>query len=365
MNAWLYLYPAGLDAPDEHWPVSCWPGPDDRHDLTLAEAAAFLAGNAARVVLPMELCSWLRSEPWPGRRRPTAQALAYALEEQLTDDPDHLHLVVGEPDSARRYPLWVVDKVRFGGIVELLRQSGLRLMSVQVDADLLPPGQPHGVWWGGRWLLGGALEMRLALPEPAFQQLLARLPADVCRLDHAQSDRVRELLGAGQGTELLQGPFRPAGLHKPWRPLLATLLALFVLSWGFTQVRSHDLETRAAQLYAQSVRHFQALYPQQTRVVDLAAQLRALAADETEKTRQMARLVQLVEQVIGGSGVEVQRIEYRAGTGWTLALTTGDFTELERLRERGRQQQLPIRLGTASKERSRVRALLTLAEQNR
>ncbi len=68
------------------------------------------------------------------------------------------------------------------------------------------------------------------------------------------------------------------------------------------------------------------------------------------------------EQVIGGSGVEVQRIDYQAGAGWTLALTANDFAELEQLRERGRQNGLPVRLGSASKERNRVRATLTLEE---
>ncbi|KPA92443.1 type II secretory pathway, component PulL [Pseudomonas asplenii] len=364
MIPWLYLYPSGLDVPDEQWPVACWQASDDWRDMSLAEAAALLAGNPVRVVLPMELCSWLRSEPWSGRRRPAAQALAYALEEQLTDDPDNLHLAVGSADPARRYPLLVVDKVRFGAIVTLLQQRGLQLASVQADADLLPADQAYCVWWAGRWLLGGGLTARLAVSEAALQSLSARLPAALCRLDRSQSAQAFALLSSGQGTELLQGPFRPASGRKPWRPLLAILLALSVLSWGFSLARSHYLETRADRLYEQSVRHFQTLYPEQTRVVDLAAQLRALGSVQTQQPRQMARLVQLIEQVIGGSGVEVQRIEYRAGAGWTLALTASDFSELERLRERGRQHQLPIQLGSASKERNRVRALLTLEEQN-
>ncbi|WP_017903703.1 type II secretion system protein GspL [Pseudomonas asplenii] len=364
MIPWLYLYPAGLDAPDEQWPVACWQVPDEGRDMTLAEAAERLAGKPVRVVLPIEACGWLRSEPWPGRRRPTALALAYALEEQLTDDPDSLHLASGNPDPARRYPLLVVDKARFGRIVELLRQVGLQLASVRVDADLLPADQAYCVWWGGRWLLGGALEARLALPGSALPGLAARLPAELVRLDCAHSAQVSALLNSGLGTELLQGPFRPTSARQPWRPLLAFALVLFVLSWGFTQARSHYLEAQAGRLHERSIQHFQALYPEQTRVIDLAAQLRALGAAQTQQPRRMVRLVQLVEQVIGGSGVEVQRIEYRAGAGWTLALTARDFAELERLRERGQQHRLPIRLGTANKEGSRVRALLTLEEQN-
>ncbi len=83
MTSWLYLYPDGLAAPDEHWPVACWQGAEEPLDMTLAEAARQLAGQAVQVMLPMEACSWLRSDTWPGRRRPSLQALAYSVEEQL------------------------------------------------------------------------------------------------------------------------------------------------------------------------------------------------------------------------------------------------------------------------------------------
>jgi len=363
MTSWLYLYPDGLAAPDEHWPVACWQGAEEPLDMTLAEAARQLAGQAVQVMLPMEACSWLRSDTWPGRRRPSLQALAYSVEEQLADDLDNLHLAPGSPDDAHRYPLLVIDKAYFSSIVELLRAAGVRLASVQVDADLLPSERAYGVWWGGRWLLGGALSARLAVSESELLTLLARLPDDLCRLDRAQSAQVRTLLASGQGTDLLQGAFRRTEGRRPWAWwLVGSLLMLFVLSWSFSLARSQYLEDTAARLYEQSVRHFQTLYPQQTRIVDLSAQLRQLGAGDAQRPRQMARLVRLVEQVIGGSGVEVQRIDYQAGAGWTLALTANDFAELEQLRERGRQNGLPVRLGSASKERNRVRATLTLEE---
>ncbi|MGY2223298.1 type II secretion system protein GspL [Pseudomonas gingeri] len=362
MNHWLYLYPAGLDVPGVDWPVACWQDAGEPRDISLAEAARAWAGQSVRVILPMEACSWLRSESWPGRRQPTAQALAFAIEEQLADDLENLHIAVGTADQARRYPLLVIDKARLRGIIDVLRESGLQLASVQVDADLLPADRAYGVWWAGRWLLGGALEARLALSEPALQCLRPRLPAELCWLDRQPNSAVGALLGSGRGTDLLQGAFRRTAGHRPWPLLVASALALFALSWGFTQARSQHLEDSAEQLYEQSVRHFQALYPEQTRIVDLSAQLKALRSADAQPPRQMVRLVQLVEQVIGGSSVEVQRIEYRFGTGWTVVLVANSFIELEQLRERGRQSALPIQLGNASKDRKRVQAVLTLGE---
>ncbi|NWD50929.1 type II secretion system protein GspL [Pseudomonas gingeri] len=362
MNHWLYLYPSGLAMPGTDWPVACWREAAEPQDMTLAGAAQLLAGQSVRVVLPMEACSWLRSEPWPGRRQPTVQALAYAIEEQLADDLDNLHIAVGTADQARRYPLLVIDKALVRGIVDLLRGLDLQLASLQVDAELLPADRAYGAWWGGRWLLGGALEARLALSESALQCLRPRLPDDLCWLDPQRAPEISTLLGSGQGTDLLQGEFRRTAGRRPRALLLVSALALFALSWGFTLARSQYLEDTAAHLYEQSVRRFQVLYPEQTRIVDLSAQLKALGAADTQQPRQMARLVQLVEQVIGGSAVEVQRIEYRAGTGWTVLLAANSFIELEQLRERGRQSALPIHLGSASKDRTRVQAVLTLEE---
>jgi general secretion pathway protein L len=96
----------------------------------------------------------------------------------------------------------------------------------------------------------------------------------------------------------------------------------------------------------------------------MAAQLKALQSQpvESQNTR-IAGLVRLIEQVIGASPVEVQRIEFRAGEGWKIQLTASGFTELEQLRERGRQQGTPVRLDSANKAADRVQATLTVEDE--
>ena len=97
-----------------------------------------------------------------------------------------------------------------------------------------------------------------------------------------------------------------------------------------------------------------------------------VAPDEAQRfagyARQFAELqeyLQVVDEVvvdIGASNVDVQRIEFRESDGWKVRLTANSFTELELLRERGRQQGLPVRLDSASKEGDRVQATLTLEQ---
>ena len=76
----------------------------------------------------------------------------------------------------------------------------------------------------------------------------------------------------------------------------------------------------------------------------------------------MVRLDHLVEQVIGASSVDVQRLEWREHGGWALTITASSFAELERLRERGEQSALPINVGNARQHGNRVHALLTLED---
>lgn len=366
MSNWLYLTAEGLATCDAGWPVGYWQADGEYRSVSLAEAATFLSGQSVRVILPMEICSGLRSEPWPGRRKPTVQALAYAVEDRLAEDLDGLHIAVGAAASDSRYPLLAINKERFEAILALLRDSGLQVVSVKVDADLLPDDQVYGVWWGGRWLLGGAIEARLALSPEDLEVLRPRLPDELFRMGPERQREIMALFMVGHlhAVDLLQGEFRRVSARWPWRTLVLSALALFAVSWGFTLARAHFLESAAGQLYEQSVQRFQSLYPEQTRIVDLAAQLKALQGRTEQPESQMGRLLQLIEQVVGGSSVEVQRIEYRAGMGWTLLLTAGSFSDLERLRERGQGSGLPIRLGSASKDRERVQAVLTLEEKS-
>lgn len=370
MNMWLYLTAEGLDKALDQWPVDTWHGGESMQRLSLGEAAMGLAGQSVSLMLPMELCSWLRSDKWPGHRRPTAQALAFAIEDQLAGELDTLHLCVGRADRERRYPVLVIERERLRNLLGFLRERGVRLVSIHVDAELLPRDQPYAAWWGGRWIVGGALEARLALSAQALDNVRPLLPDDLTSLgngDEASALQVRQALmaGCGQAIDLLQGEFRQArwSWSWPWQGMAAALLAAFLLAWGATQYRSQGLEAAAQTLQSQALERFAQLYPEQTRIIDLAAQFKALQGhDRAPAPTAISRLVRLSEQVLGGGDVEVQRIEYRLGDGWRLQLSVGGFAELERLRERGEQSGLAVRISNASKEQNRVQALLTLEE---
>ena len=243
-------------------------------------------------------------------------------------------------------------------MLKQVRECGLNIVSAHADADLLPRDQAYGAWWDGRWLIGGALDARLALSAQSLEAVKTLLPQAMVWLP----EQARAPFSP-HGINLLQGEFRQASTRLPWRGLSAALLLVFSLALGFTHLRSAFLEGEAARLYALSEQRFKALYPEQARIVDLSAQLKAVQQQgATPGTGHLVRLLQLTEQVIGASSVEVQRMEWRAGVGWALNITASSFAEVEQLRARGVQSALPITLGNASQQGNRVQALLTLED---
>ncbi len=369
MNSWLYLTHKDFARPDQTPPdkasVYFWHDDTAAHRVSLSEAAAALKGRDVKVIVPVEMCSWLLTEPWPGKRQPSVQTLAFAVEEQLVDDLDALHIAVGPVDSQQRYPLLITHKQRFAKMLAHLHECGLNIISAQADADLLPHDQACAAWWDERWILGGALPARLSLSAQGLATLKPELPATLLELDVAAQALPSAVFSAPQRLtiDLLQGEFQRKSNVLPWRTAGAALLLTFALALGFTHVRSGFLEGEAARVYALSEQRFKTLYPDQTSIVDLSAQFKMLQQQgAAPHTGHMARLAQLTEHVIGPSSADVQRMELRTGVGWTLNLTARNFAELQQLRERGIQSALPITLGNASQQGGRVQALLTLEE---
>ncbi|MFW9269529.1 type II secretion system protein GspL [Pseudomonas sp. NR3] len=365
MKNWLYLTVEGLDAPCANWPCCVWSPAGERRRLPLQQAANELNGRFVDVLLPMEMCSWLRSDPWPSRRQPRPQALAFAIEEQLSDNLEVLHISIGPRDRRHRYSMMVTERARFQALLTLLGAQGINVRTVQVDADLFPDDKAFAVRWFGRWLLGGELSARVALSTRALATLKPELPEGIHWLDE-ERDRPGidqwVLDAGGHPIDLLQGEFRRRRRPLPWRGASAALMGMLVLTWAFSEARVRFLEDETRLIYAQSEQRFRSLYPGQALIADLAVQFEAMQKDRHvgQRDTQVARLVRLAEQVIGASNVEVQRIDFHDGEGWKIQLTANSFAELEQLRERGQQNGLPVTLSSASKQDNRVQAILRL-----
>ena len=147
MNTWLYLTAEGLNTASTDWPSCLWSSAGQRRLMPLNQAAREFGGQTVDLLLPMELCSWVRTDPWPNKRHPGGQAIAFAVENQLSDPLDHLHLGFGSRDKEGCYPVMVVERARFAAVLALLEETGITVRSVYVDADIMPGTGPLAVRW--------------------------------------------------------------------------------------------------------------------------------------------------------------------------------------------------------------------------
>ncbi|WP_166358056.1 type II secretion system protein GspL [Pseudomonas akapageensis] len=365
---WLYLSPEGLDDADTDWPVLHWQAGDvDVRHSRLEGIAQALQGAPVVLVLPMELVGWCLSSPLAGRRRPGAQALAFAVEEQLGEPLESLHLVFGAARADRCYPAMSIDRQRFKSVLTQVQAQGIYPVAVYADADLLPREQPCALWFCGRWLVGGDMAGRLALSSVDAATLAPSLPSMSWWIDANAPEGLPQgstitsahallIEGRKSAIDLRQGEFRRRRRALPWSGLLLSLAAFGLLSSVFDHLRTAYLQTRSMQLHEQSVQRFQSLYPDQTRIVDLAAQFQARQRQERapEKTR-LQQLAEVSEKLVESGNVRIGRIEMQSGEGWQMHIIAQDFSDLERLRER-----LPsLNVSSASKTGEGVRATLS------
>jgi len=175
--AWL-----GTDA--EGGPFCQRLGPESR--LTLPGPGGMALGDAAemRVLLPGHWCRRLRV--WaPGRRRPAAEALLFAAEEELAADPETLVAAVEDLLSPARatgsqgrwWTLTVVAQARLQSVLSALEAAGLRPAGLHDLLGVLPaPAEPGSVTVLPMMLTTQVEAAPVATPEPKMAALGAPEP---------------------------------------------------------------------------------------------------------------------------------------------------------------------------------------------
>lgn len=365
MSPILYLLPAGLAQPDSQWPCALVHG-HELKPMRLADAADQFAGQAVDVRLPVELFSCWLSAPWPGRRRPTLQALGYGIEEQLCVPLDNLHLVAGRADAQRRYPLRACDAARWGEVMEVLRSAGVQLKALHIDADLLPDTGPCALWLCGRWLLGGALDTRLALSAQEFAALRPWLPVDLQLLNEPGGDDAAAyqllLSPLAQTVDLMS--VRRCSIRWPVRPAAALLALLLALECGLNWASAWQYRRAAQQVQAATAEHLAELLPQALHGASIREQLRALQSPTDTSSFTLAqRVAALGEALLGGRGVQVQRLEYQEAEGWKIYLDAPALSDIEQLRDRAAEKNLHLLLQSATQVGGRTTAVLSLEDE--
>jgi len=374
-QTYLFLPPDACAGAQAELPVQRVEG-DDSQRMGFADALADLSGpwtlvlpveavTACAVRLPTQKARWLR------------QALPFAVEELLAEDVEQMHLALGEVLADGRHRVFAVRRAWLADWLALCPQPP---QAIAVDADLLPREGTQLLYLESRWLLGGADVARMALAAEGWAALQAICPHPhvVYRTEAMASpepadaspdvdDGYRWLARQPLVVNLAQAEFvteQNDGRGRRWRPLVGLLGLWLVLQWGFDLAQGWYVQRQAEEYAGASAALYQELFPEDTRLVNLRAQLdQHLSAAGASGQGQLLGLLASINQAIlaEGSQVQVQQVDYSSTRGdLALQVQASGFEALEQLRTRLQDAGLAVQMGSASRESAGVSARLVI-----
>ena len=332
----------------------------------------------------------------PARQAAKAlQAAPFALEDQLADDIDTLHFSIGKP-VADRWPVAVVARERIEQWLAIFAERGLRPDALIPDVLALPvPAEGHySLLSDGEQVLvrtaldGGFvcqredLSLCLQIADPDNRKTLRALVPRGEDLDlsalgrpveplHGFGSAMEALLQnqrAGSVIDLLQGEYSQRQdwmrLWRPWRAAAALLLGAVLLGAALNGLSAWKLGQELQALETQNIARYQQVFPQETRIVDLASQLdqqakRVNGGGGGQAMLSMVDALARAQQAV--PGLSLQTLQYRDGALFA-GLTGSSLDLLEKLKAwfaESRAAALEVQSANAGADGVQIRIRLT------
>lgn len=345
------------------------------------------------------------------------QALPYAVEEQIAQDIDSVHLALGA-HTQEGYRVAAVDRVRMAQWLELFSGwSRTRLEAIYPDAALLPVTE--GGWSvcldgetammasdRGEWLSMQSANLGMfaqTLAVPPSEDVVAEVPVVIYGTD-AEFDEQQAVLGdimvpgrlsvRRESLELMPLELlahahhhhlcRPINLCqrdfslkggkdsplKPWKPLIAVAAVWFVVQialeagMGFYyQQQADELQQQAMSVYRQAFPNDRRTHAGNVKRV-IEGQLRVAGADgpDADFVTLMKYTGQQYSQVAAGGSVTFNSINYSQSRGELVVdVRAQSYDRLSALRNGLTGQGLEARIGSVVNESSGSRGRLTVS----
>ncbi|MBK7543836.1 MAG: type II secretion system protein GspL [Candidatus Competibacteraceae bacterium] len=343
----------------------------------LSELAAEAAGARQILVAPGEAIM-LNPVIVPSRKRTTwARAIPYALEDQLVEDIEALHFVLGNTPEGDRLPVAIVNHSALRAWLDVCHLNGIAPAAAIPDILLVP--WQEGDWSVlledrravvrvGRWegfaterdTLGLLLDRtlieadanrprRLRIWGRNAAQFSEPALADLER--HIETEPVEALplfasaLQSGAALNLLQGPYGRQNHWgrwlRPWRAA-AALAGLCLLVQGVTTVYQHwRLRQESVALGTEMERVYKDAIPESTRIVNPKVQMEAHLRELRPNTATAGTFLELLNRgaqpVANFQDVILRGFSYRDGQ-LDLSLQGGNPAALDQLRQQLNQQ---------------------------
>ncbi|MFZ5536864.1 MAG: type II secretion system protein GspL [Pseudomonadota bacterium] len=274
-----------------------------------------------------------------------AQALPYALEEQLAEDVEQLSIAHGPRDGTGLVQARVVRRDVLERLLERLRGQGLEPQAAYSELDALPPPE-HG-WvtldWAGLRLARGAGGEALALEPELLAPLLGDAPVQTIPVQdhpliwlhqHLNEARAIDLLGHDQREDVLER-------LRPWRVPAGIAALALLLHGGLMGLETHRLNQERAAMQAEIERIAREAAPEVRRWVNPVVQLRQLATGGTAapaESGMLDLLAKLAPALAARPEIKLGNLRFQGGT-LEAQLSAAEGGSLEALLETLRKPQ--------------------------
>jgi general secretion pathway protein L len=343
----------------------------DIHAGSLADAAGEAGGQRVVVLAPGKDCL-LTQVDIPGRssRAKLLRAVPYALEEQLSDEVEHLHFAIGTSMDGGQWPVVVISKAYMDSLMADVTAAGLDVQQVIPEILAIPyAGNETSVLVendialvrtgsvAGYAVDSDNLGMLLALQEVDEDEQLPALHLYV-RQDNLQPDtagfvgetRVEpypsdplSVFADGldaSAINLLQGAYSRAGdwarALRPWRATAALLLAGVLVSNIVIGINYYRLSQQSDQLKVQIEEIFRKALPATKRIVNPRVQIQQQLDSLQRSAGAGGGFLSLLSQagfvLKGTQGVEIGGASFRAGR-LDMDLTVANLQLLDQLKQ--------------------------------
>lgn len=275
------------------------------------------------------------------------QAAPFVLEEQLAEDVDTLHFALGTRQADNRWPLAIVSQTRMQAWLTLLDEVGIRadvmlpdVLALQapdethcnalIDDDQVLVRSAHGAGFVCQF---DDLSFCLELADPDKLRTISivvprGVAVDVSNLGwpveprhgfNSALEALLQQLRINDAINLLQGRHSPKRNRlrwfAPWK-LAATLAAVAIgLSLLVHGIEAYRLQRAVAAQDAANVARYQQIFPNETRIVDLSAQLsQQMAALQGGGGSNFMGLLDVLTQAIAAvPGLQLKTLQFRDG----------------------------------------------------
>lgn len=385
----------------------------------LAEAAAQAVGARVSVLVPGSDVLLAQVELPTMKAQRLSKAVPFALEEQLAEDVDDLHVAIGQQNKQGIVTNAVVSRTRLEAWLAQLKAAGLH-------ADVMTP-EVFGVHWeqddaaeqggwsmmidGQRGLLrtgaqtGLAFEMSNLSPVmqacfdevgdkfPASLRLIVcdderfesseeyRLLAEVCAAknidlsldlrDEARSVTLARSFDEQHAINLLQGDFsRKQQLEKllrPWRPAIILLGLWLVMQVGMFVVEYSHLSSSSTELREQIEAVYRDAFPQSRNIVNPKVQmqrgLEKLRNGGGQSEGLLALLAQAGAVFKDTDGIKLRTLRFKSNK-LDVDVEMPDLQSLDKLKQRlSEEAKLQVEIVSASSREGKVESRLALHAQ--